>query len=212
MYVMSVNVARVREINFQGESHKTGIFKEPVAGLVAVSTLGLQGDRQCDLLNHGGEHKAVYGFALEHYGHWRETLANPGLEPGAFGENLTISGLDEEAICIGDQFTIGSVLLEVSQPRVPCFKLGIALEDERAPALFSQYFHTGIYFRVLQEGSLKKGITCERTFSHPAGLSVHSLFRAFYDRDYPDRSSLLANACKLEALAPEWQHKLRTRR
>ncbi|RLQ20789.1 MOSC domain-containing protein [Seongchinamella sediminis] len=212
MQVMSVNVARVREITFRGERHKTGIFKEPVPGPVAVNPLGLQGDRQCDLLNHGGEHKAVYGFALDHYGHWREVLDNPGLGPGAFGENLTVSGLDEETICLGDQVAIGSVLLEVSQPRVPCFKLGVALDDERAPALFTRHFHTGVYFRVLEEGELKRGDGAEVIYRHPAALSVHRLFRAFYDRDYPDRNSLLTAAMKLEVLAPEWQHKLRTRR
>ena len=212
MQVMSVNVAQVREINFRGEKHKTGIFKEPTTGVVAVGRLGLEGDRQCDLLNHGGEHKAVYGFALDHYGHWRDALASPGLRPGAFGENLTVSGLDEKAIGIGDQLSIGSVLLEVSQPRVPCFKLGVALANDQAPAMFTQHFHTGVYFRVLEEGELKKGNRCERVFKHPADLSVHALFRAFYDRDYPGRSSLLADACQLEVLAPEWQHKLRTRR
>ncbi|TDG12538.1 MOSC domain-containing protein [Seongchinamella unica] len=212
MRVMSVNIARVREIQFRGESHKTGIFKEPVTDAVSVSALGLQGDRQCDLLNHGGEHKAVYGFALEHYGHWRETLDQPGLGPGAFGENLTISGLNEDTVCIGDQLAIGSVRLEVSQPRVPCFKLGVALDDDRAPALFTRHFYTGVYFRVIEEGDLKRGDKVEVTGRHPAGLSVHRLFRAFYDRDYPDRNALLAEAMKLDVLAPEWQHKLRTRR
>lgn len=212
MQVMSVNVARVREITFRGESHKTGIFKEAVTGPVAVNTLGLQGDRQCDLLNHGGEHKAVYAFALDHYAHWREALEKPGLGPGAFGENLSISGLDESAICIGDQLRIGTVLLEVSQPRVPCFKLGVALDDERAPALFTRHFYTGVYFRVVEEGQLKRGDGVAITHRHPAALSVHRLFRAFYDRDYQERNSLLAEAMKLDVLAPEWQHKLRTRR
>ncbi len=213
MQVISVNVARVRDITYRGESHKTGIFKEPTESPVGVSKLGLDGDRQCDLLNHGGEHKAVYGFALDHYEYWQEALAKPGgLRPGAFGENLTVSGLDEEVLCIGDQLAIGSVLLEVSQPRVPCFKLGVALDDERAPALFTQYFHTGVYFRVLEEGTLKQGDQCERVLCHPAGLSVHALFRAFYDWDYSERNTLLAGANQLEVLAPEWQHMLRTRR
>lgn len=212
MRVMSVNVARVREVSFRGETHKTGIFKEPVVYPLSVGALGLQGDRQCDLLNHGGEHKAVYGFALDHYGYWRKVLDNPGLGPGAFGENLTVSGLDEDTVRIGDQVAIGSVLLQVSQPRVPCFKLGVALDDDRAPALFTRHFHTGVYFRVLQEGQLKRGDRVDITSRHPAGITVHRLFRAFYDRDYPDRNALLAEAMNLDVLAPEWQHKLRTRR
>lgn len=212
MQVMSVNIARVREVSFRGEAHKTGIFKVPTVDPVVVSRLGLLGDRQCDLLNHGGEHKAVYGFALDHYGYWRQELDKPGLGPGAFGENLTVSGLDEDAVCIGDQLAVGSVLLEVSQPRVPCFKLGIALDDDRAPALFTRHFHTGVYFRVIEEGELKRGDAVEISHRHPARLSVHRLFRAFYDRDYPQRSTLLAQAMGLDVLAPEWQHKLRTRR
>lgn len=212
MQVHSVNIAQVRSVSYRGETHQTGIFKIPSSAPARVSKLGLQGDRQCDLLNHGGEHKAVYGFALDHYSHWREILEKPELKPGAFGENLTISGLDEASICIGDQIAIGSTLLEVSQPRVPCFKLGIALDNEQAPALFTRHYHTGVYFRVLREGELSQGDEAEVTFRHAAKLSVHALFRAFYDRDYPDRNALLTSASRLEELAPEWQHHLRTRR
>lgn len=212
MRVISVNIAQVRSISYRGESHRTGIFKLPVDHPVRVTRLGLEGDRQCDLLNHGGAHKAVYGFALDHYGYWREALDKPELEPGAFGENLTISGLDEAALCIGDRLSIGSSLLEVSQPRVPCFKLGVALGDERAPGLFTRHFHTGVYFRVLQEGELSAGDAVTVQLRHASGISVHALFRAFHDRDYPRRSALLADAFKLDELAPEWQTKLRTRR
>ena len=212
MQALSVNIAEVQSIEFRGEVHQTGIFKRPAEQTVQVGRLGLGGDRQCDLLNHGGEHKAVYGFAQEHYDYWRETLEKPGLEAGAFGENLTVSGLDEETIHIGDQLAIGTALLEVSQPRVPCFKLGVALGDERAPALFTRYFHTGVYFRVIEEGQLTRGDSMEVTHRHPAGISVHALFRAFHDRDYPDRNALLTEAFKLDVLAPEWRTKLRTRR
>ena len=212
MQVLSVNVAHVRAIEFRGETHQTGIFKRPTDRPVQVTRLGLEGDRQCDLLNHGGEHKAVYGFADEHYPYWCDALDKPSLGPGAFGENLTLSGLDEATICIGDQLAVGSVVLEVSQPRVPCFKLGVALGNERAPAMFTRYYHTGIYFRVLTEGEITRGDTAEFTHRHPAGISVHALFRAFHDRDYPERNRLLAEAFKLDVLAPEWQSKLRTRR
>lgn len=212
MRVSSVNIARVRSITFRGETHSTGIFKLPVSDRVRVTRMGLAGDRQCDLLNHGGEHKAVYGFSLDHYAHWREVLEKPDLGPGAFGENLTMNGLDEADICIGDQLSIGSSVLEVSQPRVPCFKLGVALGDERAPALFARHFHTGVYFRVLQEGDIGAGDEAAIHHRHPAGISVHALFRAFHDRDYPQRNALLAQAFKLDVLAPEWRTKLRTRR
>ena len=212
MQVLSVNIAQVQSIEFRGEVHQTGIFRRPTEQPVQVGRLGLGGDRQCDLLNHGGEHKAVYGFAEEHYDYWRETLEKTGLEAGVFGENLTVSGLYEETIHIGDELAVGTALLEVSQPRVPCFKLGVALGDERAPALFTRYFHTGVYFRVIEEGQLTLGDSMEVTHRHPAGISVHALFRAFHDRDYPDRNALLTEAFKLDVLAPEWRTKLRTRR
>lgn len=212
MRVMSVNLAQARSIEYRGENHQTGIFKTPVKGSVTLTRMGVGGDRVCDLLNHGGVDKAVYAFAIDHYEYWRTALDKPGLSPGAFGENLTIAGLDEAAICIGDRLTVGSALLEVSQPRVPCFKLGVALGDERAPALFTRHFHTGVYFRVLREGQVSEGDDAEISHRHPGRISVHSLFRAFYDRDYPDREALMARARALAELAGEWQGKLRTRR
>lgn len=212
MRVLSVNTAEARSITYRGESHQTGIFKRPASGPVAVTRMGLSGDRVCDLLNHGGRDKAVYAFALDHYDHWRTTLDKPGLGPGAFGENLTMAGLDEAAICIGDRLSVGSALLEVSQPRVPCFKLGAALGDEQAPALFTRHFHTGVYFRVVREGEISEGDAAEITHNHPERLSIYSLFRAFYDRDYPDREVVIARARSLPELAAEWQGKLRTRR
>jgi MOSC domain-containing protein YiiM len=212
MRVLSVNLATARSIDYRGETHPTGIFKMPTHGSVAVTRLGVAGDRVCDLLNHGGADKAVYAFALDHFDHWRSVLEKPGLGPGAFGENLTMAGLDEAAICIGDQLSVGSALLEVSQPRVPCFKLGVALGDDRAPGLFTRHFRTGVYFRVLREGEISEGDSAEVTRSHPEKISIYSLFRAFYDRDYPDREALLARARALPVLASEWRGKLRTRR
>jgi MOSC domain-containing protein YiiM len=212
MRVLSVNLASARSIEFRGETHRTGIFKTPAQGPVTLSRMGVFGDRVCDLLNHGGADKAVYAFALDHYDHWRTALKKPGLGPGAFGENLTMAGLDETAICIGDQLSVGSALLEVSQPRVPCFKLGVALGDDRAPALFTRHFHTGVYFRVLREGEVREGDSAEITHRHPERLSVYALFRAFYDRDYPGREGLMTRARDLPELAREWQGKLRTRR
>ncbi len=212
MRVLSVNLARARSIEYRGETHQTGIFKTPAHGPVTLTRMGVTGDRVCDLLNHGGADKAVYAFALDHYDHWRSQLGKPGLGPGAFGENLTMAGLDEAAICIGDQLSLGTALLEVSQPRVPCFKLGVALGDDRAPALFTRHFHTGVYFRVVREGEVSEGDGGVITYSHPERISVYSLFRAFYDRDYPDREALMARARSLPELASEWQGKLRTRR
>ena len=212
MQVLSVNVGQVQAVSYQGERHQTGIFKQAVSGPVLIHSLGLAGDRVCDLFNHGGADKAVYAFSAHHHPYWQQALDSTELAPGAFGENLTVDQLDEGQICIGDQLRAGNALLEVSQPRVPCFKLGIALGDEGAPALFTRYFHTGVYFRVLEEGTVCAGDPIEITHRHPQQLSVHALFRAFYDRDYPQRESLLQGAREIGELAAEWQDKLRTRR
>ena len=128
-----------------------------------------------------------------------------------FGENLTISGLDEESVCIGDQLSIGSAVLEVSQPRVPCFKLGIALQNDRAPALFTRHYHTGVYFRVLTAGEISTGDEVEVTHKHPARLSVHELFRAIFDNKFAAGRTILETAAAVSELAPEWQDKVQRR-
>jgi MOSC domain-containing protein YiiM len=211
MIVESTNISRVRKVQYRGDTYKTGIFKQSVTGPLELSTEGVAGDVICDLVNHGGAHKAVYGFSVDHYAHWRDILGKPDLAHGAFGENLTISGLDEDSICIGDQFSIGSALLEVSQPRVPCFKLGIALEDERAPALFTRHMHTGIYFRVLKGGTVSVGDEISLSGRHPGEISVHKLFRAYHDRNFDGGREILQAAVHIAELAPEWQEKVKRR-
>ena len=211
MKVASINTAAVSEIQYRGESFPTGIFKRPVSGPLSVSPEGVVGDTTSDLVNHGGSHKAVYGFSLAHYPYWCEALGRSELPAGSFGENLTISDLDEEAVCIGDQLSIGTAVLEVSQPRVPCFKLGIALEDERAPALFTRHFHTGVYFRVVTAGTISSGDEVSITHRHKARLSVHSLFRAMFDKNFPDEGATFERAALIGELAPEWQKKVQRR-
>ncbi len=189
---------------YKGEPVRTGIFKQPIAGGLSVGASGCKGDVQVDLVNHGGEHKAVYAFGLQHYPHWAQLLGRD-FSAGAFGENLSVSELDEKHVHIGDRFRAGTALLEVSQPRNPCFKLGIALGDERAPALFTLHFHTGVYFRVLEAGTIEAGdpLTLER--AHPAALSVQALFRARHDRKSAGREDILHLAAGITELAPEWQ-------
>ena len=211
MRIESTNIAQVQQVQYQGKTYSTGIFKRPLTGPLSVSQQGVAGDTTCDLVNHGGSHKAVYGFSLGHYPYWRTTLDKPGLAAGAFGENLTISELDEDAVCIGDQLTIGTAVLEVSQPRVPCFKLGIALGDERVPALFTRKFHTGVYFRVIRAGVVNSGDSVTLSARHPDGISVHKLFRAYHDRNFPEAPAILQAASRLTKLAPEWQEKVNRR-
>ncbi len=161
--IKSIQVSKAREVQWQGRTVSTGIFKEPVAGQVAVHRLGLAGDEQADLAVHGGLNKAVYSYALEHYDFWRAELSRDDLPNGMFGENLTTRGLDESTVNVGDRFRIGTALLEVTQPRQPCYKLGIRFGDMGIVKRFARAGRAGLYFRVLEEGVLQPGDAIEPT-------------------------------------------------
>jgi len=208
MDLISINTSKQKFIEYQGKPISTGIFKESIEGNILVKKGNLEGDEQADLLNHGGPHKAVYAFSYNHYDYWREILKNNKLQHGAFGENLTISDFDEASVFIGDQFSIGDCILEVSQPRVPCFKLGIALNNTKAPKLFTKSFNTGVYFRVIKEGKITRGDQVTKIHSVPNSVSVRSLFRAYFDKSYDQANQIMAQALLLDALAPEWRDKL----
>ncbi|MEX1033103.1 MAG: MOSC domain-containing protein [Cellvibrionaceae bacterium] len=211
MQVISVNMAMPTEVAYQEGMVTTGIFKKPVKGAVRVRSESLEGDAQADLINHGGVDKAVYAFSSDHYEYWRTVLGNPGLGPGAFGENLTVSELDESALCIGDRFSIRDCVLEVSQPRVPCFKLGIALNNTRAPKLFTKSFRTGVYFRVAEEGVVEAGDQLIKVGEAADSVSVESLFRAYFDKAYAAPEVIFSKALRLEQLAAEWREMLKKR-
>ena len=211
MQVLSVNVSLPVEIEFNNKLISTSIFKKPVEGSVAVSQFQLDGDQQVDLENHGGGHKAVYGFSSAEYDYWRHALNKPNLHFGQFGENLTISNLDESKICIGDQLQVGDCILEVTQPRVPCFKLGIAFALTTMPKLFIHHGHTGIYFKVLQTGSVKTGTTVERIYQHPKKLTVKTLFKAYFDPDFIGAYKIMKIASEIDELSEEWREKVLAR-
>lgn len=211
MKLIAINLSKQKSIEYQGKQVSTGIFKEAVFHDVFVGKQHLEGDEQADLKNHGGSHKAVYAFSREHYDHWRDILKNPNLKPGAFGENLTISSFDEDGLFIGDQFSIGACILEISQPRVPCFKLGIALNNTFAPKLFTKSFNTGIYFRVIKEGIIANGNPVRKVNEGSSSVNVRALFRAYFDKTYERANEVIADALLLDTLAPEWREKLEKR-
>ena len=208
MKLVSVNVSLPVEIDYNNTRISTSIFKKPIAGKVAVHQFKLAGDQQVDLENHGGGHKAVYAFATEQYDFWRETLARTDLHYGQFGENLTISGLDKASLCIGDQIQIGDCILEATQPRVPCFKLGIALALETMPKQFIQHGHTGIYFKVLKMGSITAGDNVTRIYQHPNQLSVKTLFSAYFAEDFMGAEKVMQTAATTPELSDEWREKV----
>ena len=209
MKIISTNISKIKTVIYNGKEVKTGIFKTPTNEPVVIEKLNIIGDEQADLVNHGGIDKAVYAFSHNHYEYWQKSLENEGLSSGIFGENFTISDLDETNIHIGDQIRMGTALLEVSQPRVPCFKLAIALNNKQSLKLFTQYYHTGVYFRVLEQGITKTGdaVTIEKKATH--NISVKTLFQAFFDKQYPGYESVLLAALELPELALEWQTKIK---
>ena len=154
MKLLSVNVSLPREISHKGRTVTTGIFKEPVADRVMLRELNLDGDGQADLIGHGGVYKAAYVYSHEHYDHWAKELGRDDFAFGQFGENLTVEGMLDHDIHVGDRFRIGGALVEVTQPRVPCFKLGIRMGVESFENVLLSSNRVGFYLRVLEEGEV----------------------------------------------------------
>lgn len=205
MTLKSVNVGLPVEVAHAHAAVMTGIFKQPVTGPVRVRTLNLEGDGQADLIHHGGQSKAVYAYSLDHYAWWCKKLAREDLTCGQFGENLTVAGLDEAKLCVGDQLRIGSAVLTISQPRVPCFKLGIRFGDRRMPKMFAESLRTGVYLRVLQEGSIEAGDAVEVVVQGKGRIAIRSLFDAYFHPDHPASRTLLTRALEVPELSSEWR-------
>jgi MOSC domain-containing protein YiiM len=177
MRVVSVNVGLPRVVRWNGREVTTGIFKNPVEGRIPLRRLNLAGDRQADLSVHGGAAKAVYAYPLEHYSFWREELGGE-LPLGAFGENLTVDGLPlEQDIAVGDRFRIGSAELVVTQPRLPCYKLGLRFGRRDMVKRFLASSRTGYYLAVDAEGYVGAGDRVETLARHPASIPVAEITR-----------------------------------
>jgi MOSC domain-containing protein YiiM len=203
MKLISVNVGLPREVNWKGKAVRTGIFKEPVNNRVMVRSLNLDGDRQADLTVHGGLDKAIYVYPFEHYDYWRSELPDTELAPGIFGENFTVTGFREEELNIGDRFAIGTVELMVTQPRLPCYKLGIRFGRSDMVKRFLSSRRTGFYFRVLQEGEVGVGDTLELVSRDGNNITVADITQLYVcEQDDPE---LLYRAAQLEALPESWR-------
>jgi MOSC domain-containing protein YiiM len=201
MQVVSVNVGRPRPAPWRGRATLSAIFKEPVAGRVAVRRHNLDGDAQADLNVHGGPDKAVYAYPSDHYAWWKEQLPGVDLPWGIFGENLTTAGLLESEVRIGDEFRVGTARLVATQPRLPCFKLGIRFGDQRMVKRFRDAGRPGIYFAVAEEGELAASDPIELVKADEHGLTVGDLFRLLLDeREDVDE---LRRALRVPALAAE---------
>jgi ferredoxin-NADP reductase/MOSC domain-containing protein YiiM len=203
MKLLSVNVSLPKTVVYDGRPVTTGIFKEPVAGRVMVRRLNLEGDGQADLTVHGGLDKAVYVYDIDSYAYWQRELGWADLAYGHFGENLTVEGMADDRVHVGDVYQVGGAVLEVSQPRVPCFKLELKMEMPGFSRQFMASGRLGFYFRVLEEGEVGAGDVIERIKTDPEQVSVREIARLLYF-DY-DNLDKIRQVLRIPALARAWR-------
>jgi MOSC domain-containing protein YiiM len=203
MKLLSVNVSLPKEIPHGRKTISTGIFKEPVAGRVMLRASNIDGDGQADLENHGGIDRAAYAYSIENYYHWRQELGRNEFAFGQFGENFTVEGMVENDVHIGDVFRIGDALVEVSQPRPPCFKLGIKMGMAGFPKLFLASGRVGFYLRVLEEGEVGAGDVFELAQSDPKQVSVREMSHLLFFE--PENLEGAKQALRVAALSPGWR-------
>ncbi|MGV2827312.1 MOSC domain-containing protein [Myxosarcina sp. GI1(2024)] len=203
MKLVSLNVGLPREYEWQGKTVSTGIFKAPVTGTIKLDTLNFNGDAQADLTVHGGIDKAVYAYPIEHYQYWRSQLPEVEFTCGIFGENLTISGLLETEVNIGDRFNLGSAELMVTQPRMPCYKLGLRFNRPDMVKRFLGSLLTGFYFRVLQTGDVKTGDELKLISRDKHRVTVADITKLYVNKERD--LELLQRAIEVEALPASWR-------
>ena len=203
MKIVSVNVGLPREVVWKGMSVQTGIFKEPVEGTVTVNNLNLAGDQQADLTVHGGAEKAVYAYPAEHYEYWRRELPEVSFSWGRFGENLTTEGLTEDALCIGDRLRVGSAVLTVTQPRMPCYKLALRFDRDDMIKRFLTSQRSGFYFSVIEEGEVRTGSEVEILSRDPYRVTVVDIVRLYLGQAHDPQ--LLHRAMSVSALPQNWK-------
>lgn len=206
MKLLSINVALPRELEINGRPVLTGIYKEPVTGPVWLGRLTLAGDGQADLTVHGGEYQAAYSYPIEHYSHWEKVMGGEKFSPGMFGENFTISGLLEDTVCIGDIWRIGEARVQVTMPRLPCFKFGHKIGR---PAILKEFLHSGysgFYHRVLEEGFVAGGDDIEILERDPYGVTVRKMLGMQKLGEGDEKS--LNYALKITCLPPSLRREL----
>ncbi len=201
--LLSVNVGLPRDIEWKGRIVHTAIWKNPVRGRCRAGRLNLDGDGQGDLAGHGGEQRAVFVYQIESYRYWQEQLKRTDFVHGQFGENFTIEGLPDDAVCIGDRYQIGSAIFEVTQPRVTCYRVGIRMDEPRMPALLTSSGRPGFYFRVLQEGEVGAGDEIVKVGEADERMTVTEINALLYSPNHPRHQ--LERALRIKALSPGWR-------
>lgn len=216
MKLVSVNVGLPREVSWHGRIVTTGIFKEPVAGRLALRRLNLDGDRQADLTVHGGEHKAVYCYPLAHYDFWKKELPGRELPMGMFGENFTVedSGekLTEEAVHLGDRFSVGTAEVVVTQPRLPCYKLGIRFGSDDMVKRFLASGRTGFYVAVVREGEVGAGDEMKLLGRDANGVAVSEITHLYVVKRYGEAEiGAVRRALQVKEFPEGWKEYFRER-
>ena len=209
MKILSINVSEPQKVTFNGKELITSIYKKPVSNKVTVSSQGIEGDRQADLTVHGGYDKAVYAYSYTHYQTWSEKLNSDFKEYGLVGENLTIDDFDEDKINIGDQFKINECLLQVSQPRIPCYKIGIKLNSREFPKMFSQSGLLGSYLRVIHDGEISTGDAIHKVHSEENSMSIKDIAHLLFVD--VKNIELMKQALDIKPLTEEIKEKFRER-
>lgn len=206
MKVLSVNVGFPRKILFNGQIITTAIFKDPVKGPISLRKLNLDGDKQADLTVHGGLDKAVYSYPSEHYVYWRKQFPNTDLVWGMFGENFTTEGVFEDAVNVGDQFQIGSAKLVATQPRMPCYKLGVRFGRMDVIRRFMASGRPGIYFKVLTEGEVQRDDKIKIIRRDKNNVTVKDIVSLYIARNDIDNIETMKRATKIRDLPEGWRH------
>src|ERR1700757_4865744 len=201
--LISVNVGLPRDINWRGKTVHTGIWKSPVLGRVIVRKLNIDGDGQGDLGGHGGVNRAVMVYQLDSYQYWERELSRTNFSYGQFGENLTVDGLPDVEVCIGDRYRIGTALFEVSQPRVTCYRVGIRMDEPQMAALMAAHHRPGFYFRVLEEGEVGAGDEIVKVADGPEQMSVAEIDALLYLPGHTPEQ--LERALRIPALSEGWR-------
>jgi ferredoxin-NADP reductase/MOSC domain-containing protein YiiM/ferredoxin len=201
--LLSVNVGLPRDIEWNGRTVHTGVWKDPVRGRCRVGRLNLGGDGQGDLAGHGGEQRAVFVYQIESYRYWQQVLNRADFVYGQFGENFTVEGLADDAVCIGDRYRVGTALFEVTQPRVTCYRVGIRMNEPRMPALLTSSGRPGFYFRVLEEGDVGAGDEIVQVGEAEVRMAVAEINALLYSPNHP--RDQLERALRIEPLSPGWR-------
>jgi MOSC domain-containing protein YiiM len=212
MRLVSVNTGLPREVTWHGRSVTTAIYKQPVEGRVALSKLNLEGDRQADLNVHGGESKAVYCYPIEHYDYWKRELPGRALPMGMFGENFTTDGFLEDTLHLGDQLSVGSAHVVVTEPRLPCYKLGLRFQSDDMVKRFLSSRRTGFYLAVTREGDVGAGDQIKVIARDPNAVPVSEVTRLYVAKRYDDDDvASLRRALRVAALPEGWKAYFRER-